>query len=96
MRIGEEANLYGVQIKIIHSDSFQVNVRGADGDPFHVLAYYGSMCLSTSGKLGWWITKDRPWGCVPWAVPLDDTTLSNFSSFLRLLYERESLSLAES
>jgi hypothetical protein len=45
MRIGEEANLYGVRIKIVRSDSFQVYVRGANGDLFHVLAYYGTMAL---------------------------------------------------
>ena len=41
MRVAEEANLYGVWIKIVRSDGLQVDVRGADGDPFHVLGYYG-------------------------------------------------------
>ncbi len=42
MRIVEEANLYGVQIKIIRSDRLQVDARGLNGDPFHVIAYYGT------------------------------------------------------
>jgi hypothetical protein len=41
MRIAEEANLFGVWIKIVRSDGLQVDVRGADGDLFHVLGYYG-------------------------------------------------------
>ena len=41
MRVAEEANLFGVWTKIVHSDGLQVDVRGADGDPFHVLGYYG-------------------------------------------------------
>ncbi len=41
MRVAEEANQYGVWIKIVHSDGLQVDVRGADRDPFHVLGYYG-------------------------------------------------------
>ena len=51
MRIGEEANLYGVRIKIVRSDTFQVDVRGAYGDPFHVLGYYGTMASK------WKVTK---------------------------------------
>ncbi len=34
MRVAEEANLYGVWIKIVRSDGLQVDVRGADGDPW--------------------------------------------------------------
>jgi hypothetical protein len=41
MRVAEEANLFDVWIKIVPSDGLQVDVRGADGDPFHVLGYYG-------------------------------------------------------
>ncbi len=41
MRVAEEANLYGVWIKIVRSDGLQVDVREANGDPFHVLGYYG-------------------------------------------------------
>jgi len=41
MRVAKEANLYGVWIKIVCSDGLQVDVRGANGDPFHVLGYYG-------------------------------------------------------
>jgi hypothetical protein len=41
MRVAEEANLFGVWIKIVRSDGLQVDVRGADGDPFHVVGYYG-------------------------------------------------------
>jgi hypothetical protein len=41
MRVAEKANLFGVWIKIVHSDGLQVDVRGADADPFHVLGYYG-------------------------------------------------------
>ena len=51
MRIGEEANLYGVRIKIVRSDTFQVDVRGAYGDPFHGLGYYGTMASK------WKVTK---------------------------------------
>ncbi len=42
MRIMEEANLYGVRIKIIRGDGFQVDARGVNGNPFHVVTYYGS------------------------------------------------------
>jgi hypothetical protein len=41
MRVAEEADLFGVWIKIVRSDGLQVDVRGADGDPFHVLGCYG-------------------------------------------------------
>ena len=41
MRVAEEANLFGVWIKIVRSDGLQVDVRGADGDLFHILGYYG-------------------------------------------------------
>jgi hypothetical protein len=41
MRVVEEANLFGVWIKIVRSDGLQVDVRGANGDPFHVMGYYG-------------------------------------------------------
>jgi hypothetical protein len=41
MRVAEEANLFGVWIKIVRIDGLQVDVRGADGDPFHVVGYYG-------------------------------------------------------
>lgn len=51
IRIGEEANLYGVRTKIVRSDAFQVDVRGMKGDPFHVLAYYGTNALR------WRVTK---------------------------------------
>ncbi len=42
MRIAEEANLYGVCVKTTRSDSFQLCVKGVDGDRFHVQAIYGS------------------------------------------------------
>ena len=52
MRIAEEANLHGVWIKIVHSDGFQqVDVRGANGDPFHVLGYYSVTAIR------WKVTK---------------------------------------
>jgi hypothetical protein len=59
MRIVEEANLYGVRIKIIWSDGFQVNAWGVNGDPFHVVAYYGTTTFSgrlqsvSHGMRGW-------------------------------------------
>jgi hypothetical protein len=40
MRVAEEANLFGVWIKIVR-DGLQVDVRGVNGDPFHVVGYYG-------------------------------------------------------
>ncbi len=40
--IAEEANLYGVHMKTICSDGFQVLVKGVDGDSFHVSAVYGT------------------------------------------------------
>ncbi len=45
MMVAEEANLYGEWIKIVLSDGLQVDVRGADGDPFHVLGNYGLIAL---------------------------------------------------
>ena len=42
MRIAEEANLYGVRVKTTRSDSFQLCVKGVDGDSFHVKAVYGT------------------------------------------------------
>ena len=52
MRIAEEANLYGVWIKIVCSDGFQDDVKGADWwNPFHVLGYY---CVTA---LKWKVTK---------------------------------------
>ena len=42
MRIAEEANLYGVRVKTTRSDSFQLCVKGVDGDSFHVKAIYGT------------------------------------------------------
>ncbi len=42
IRIAEEANLYGVCVKTIRSDGFQVLVKGVDGDSFHVSAVYGT------------------------------------------------------
>jgi hypothetical protein len=61
MRIVEEANLYGVRIKIIWSDGLQVNARGVNGDPFHVVAYYGTTafkwkvtkCITRNGRLAY-------------------------------------------
>jgi hypothetical protein len=41
MRVAEEANLFGVWIKIARSGGLQVDVREIDGDPFHVVGYYG-------------------------------------------------------
>ena len=41
MRIVEEANPYGIFIKSVRSDPFQLNVVGCCGDPFHVYATYG-------------------------------------------------------
>jgi hypothetical protein len=41
MSVAEEANLFDVWIKIVRSDGLQVDVRGADGDPFHVVGYCG-------------------------------------------------------
>ncbi len=41
MRVAEEANLFGVWSKIVRSDGLQVDVRGADGDPFHAMGYFG-------------------------------------------------------
>ncbi len=41
MRVAEEANLFGVWTKIVRSDGLQVDVRGANGDPFHVVGYFG-------------------------------------------------------
>jgi hypothetical protein len=51
MRVAEEANLYGVWIKIVHSDGLHADVRGADGDRFHVLGYSGLTALK------WKVTK---------------------------------------
>ena len=42
IRIEEEANLYGVHLKTICSDGFQVLVKGVDGDSFHVKSVYGT------------------------------------------------------
>ncbi len=61
MRIVEEANLYGVLIKIIRSDGFQMDARGVNGDPFHVVAYYGTTafkwkvtkCITRNGRLAY-------------------------------------------
>ncbi len=55
MRIVEEANLYGVRIKIIRSDGLQVDARGLNGDPFHFVAYYGTTAFR------WMVTK-----CITW------------------------------
>ncbi len=55
MRFVEEANLYDVRIKIIRSDGFQVDARGDNGDPFHVVAYYGTTAFK------WKVTK-----CITW------------------------------
>ncbi len=55
MRIIEEANLYSVRIKIIRSDGFQVDARGVNGDPFYVVAYYGTTAFK------WKVTK-----CITW------------------------------
>ncbi len=41
MRVAEEANLFGVWTKIVCSDGLQVDVRGANGNPFHVVGYFG-------------------------------------------------------
>lgn len=48
--VEEEANLYRVWVKIVHSDGFQINVRGCEGDSFHVLAYYGVHAPSSAVK----------------------------------------------
>ncbi len=56
MRIVEEANLYGVWIKIIRSDGLQVDARGLNGYPFHVVAYYGTTAFR------WKVTK-----CITWS-----------------------------
>jgi hypothetical protein len=61
IRILEEANLYGVRIKIIWSDGLQVDARGFNGDPFHVVAYYGTTafkwkvtkCITRNGRLAY-------------------------------------------
>ncbi len=61
MSIMEEANLYGVWIKIIRSDGLQVDARGLNGDPFHIVAYYGTTafkwkvtkCITRSGRLAY-------------------------------------------
>ncbi len=61
MRIMEEENLYGVWIKIVWSDGLQVDARGLNGDPFHVVAYYGTTtfkwkvtkCITWSGRLAY-------------------------------------------
>jgi hypothetical protein len=61
MRIVEEANLYGVRIKIIRSDGLQVDARGLNGDPFNVVAYYGTTafkwkvtkCITRNGRLAY-------------------------------------------
>ena len=42
MIIVEEANLYGVRVKTIRSDGFQLLVKGVDSDSFHVFAVYGT------------------------------------------------------
>jgi hypothetical protein len=42
IRIAEEANLYSVREKTIHSDGFRVLAKGVDGDSFHVSAVYGT------------------------------------------------------
>jgi hypothetical protein len=55
MRIMEEENLYGVWIKIVWSDGLQVDARGLNGDPFHVVAYYGTTTFK------WKVTK-----CITW------------------------------
>jgi hypothetical protein len=55
MKIVEEANLYGVRIKIIWSDGLQVDARGINGDPFHVVAYHGTTAFK------WKVTK-----CITW------------------------------
>ena len=42
MRIVEEANLYGIFIKSVRIDPFQLGVVGCRGDLFHVYATYGT------------------------------------------------------
>ncbi len=51
MWIVQEADLYGLWITIVCSDGFQVDVRGAIGDPFYVLSYYGVTAIE------WKVTK---------------------------------------
>jgi hypothetical protein len=59
--IVEESNLYGVRIKIIWSDGFQVDARGVNVDPFHVVAYYSTTafkwkvtkCITRDGRLAY-------------------------------------------
>jgi hypothetical protein len=61
IRIVEEANLYGVRIKIIRSDGLQVDTRGVNCDPFHVITYYGTTafkwkvtkCTTQNGRLAY-------------------------------------------
>jgi hypothetical protein len=61
MRIMEEANLYGVWVKIIWSDGLQLDARGLNGDPFRVVAYYGTTvfkwkvtkCITQNGRLAY-------------------------------------------
>ncbi len=84
MRIVEEANLYGVGIKIIRSDGLQVDARGLNGDPFHVVAYYGptafkwkvTKCITWSGRLAcvcvcvcFWPPVTE-WGTVMHEIPI--------------------------
>ncbi len=49
LRIVEEANLYGVQMAIKRSDTFQVDARGLNGDTFHVHGNIGK-------NAGWKVT----------------------------------------
>jgi hypothetical protein len=71
MKIVEEANLYGVRIKIIWSDGLQVDARGLNGDPFHVVAFYGTTafkwkvtkCITQNGRLAYVpVLKDQKKG----------------------------------
>ncbi len=45
LRIVEEANLYGVQIAIKRSDTFQVDARGLKRDTIHVHGTLGRMLV---------------------------------------------------
>ena len=40
--IAEEANFFGIRIKVTQSDNHQVKVAGVAGDPFHVHAHFGN------------------------------------------------------
>ena len=77
MWIAEEANFYGVQIKIIWSDGFQVDIRDINFDSFHVVAYYGiasdewkmTKCITQNGCLAFKKKASRKAKCEDSAIP---------------------------